>query len=238
MAKKGKLASPRSKRYAELKKLIDSNKLYSAEEAIALAKQTSKTKFNASVEAHFNLGIDPTKSDQQIRATLIFPHSIGSNKKIIAFVAPDKEKEAKDAGADMIGGEEYINELAKSGKIEFDIAVATPDMMPKLAKVAKILGPTGLMPNPKTDTVSPNVTKMIQEIKAGKVAFKNDSTGNVHQVFGKVDLDEAKLLENLKTLVDAVRKVKPGSSKGVYIKTLTIATTMGPGISIDPGSLA
>jgi len=223
----------RSNRYKELKAKIEPKKLYSLEEAVKLAKETSKTKFNESVEAHFNLGIDPTKSDQQIRATFIFPNSIGSNKKIAAFVSPDKEKEAKEAGADIIGNEEYINELAKSGKIEFDIAVATPDMMPKLAKVAKILGPTGMMPNPKTDTVSPNVKKMIEEIKAGKVAFKNDATGNIHQVFGKVDLDEEKLLENMKVLLEAVKKAKPSSAKGIYLSSLTIATTMGPGIPVD-----
>lgn len=227
----------RSNRYKELKGKIEPKKLYSPEEAVKLAKETSKTKFNESVEAHFNLGIDPTKSDQQIRATLLFPHSIGSNKKIAAFVSPDKETEAKEAGADIIGNEEYINDLAKSGKIEFDIAVATPDMMPKLAKVAKILGPTGMMPNPKTETVGPNVKKMIEEIKKGKVAFKNDATSNIHQVFGKVDLDEAKLLENLNMLIEAVKKAKPSGSKGIYIKSLTIATTMGPGIPIDTSLL-
>lgn len=223
----------RSNRYKEIKGKLEPKKLYSAEEAVKLAKETSKTKFNESIEAHFNLGIDPTKSDQLIRATLLFPHSIGSNKKIAAFVSPDKEKEAKDAGADIIGNEEYIGDLAKSGKIEFDIAVATPDMMPKLAKVAKVLGPVGLMPNPKTDTVSPNVAKMIEEIKAGKVAFKNDATANIHQVFGKVDLDEAKLLENLHVLIEAIKKAKPSGSKGVYLKSLTICTTMGPGIPVD-----
>lgn len=228
---------PRSNRYKALKEKIEPKKLYTPTEAIALAKETSGVKFNASVEAHFNLGIDVKKSDQQVRSTLLFPHSIGSTKKVIAFVSPDKEKEAKDAGADIIGNEEVINEIAKTGKINFDIAVATPDMMPKIAKLAKTLGPSGLMPNPKTETVGPNVTKMIEEIKRGKVAFKNDATGNIHQVFGKLDLDDAKLLENFTALVEAVKKAKPSSAKGDYIRSLTIATTMGPGIPVDPSSV-
>jgi len=228
----------RSNRYKALREKLEAKKLYPLEEAVKLAKETGSTKFNESIEAHFNLGINPTKSDQLIRATLLFPHSIGSNKKIAAFVSPDKEKEAKDAGADIIGNEEYIADLAKSGKIAFDVAVATPDMMPKLAKIAKILGPVGLMPNPKTDTVGPNITKIIEEIKAGKVAFKNDATANVHQVFGKVDLDEAKLLENLHVLIEAMKKAKPSSSKGTYLKSLTLATTMGPGIPVDLTSVS
>jgi large subunit ribosomal protein L1 len=227
----------RSNRYKALKEKIDPKKLYTLPEAIALAKETSGVKFNASIEAHFNLGIDIKKSDQQIRSTLLFPHSIGSTKKVIAFVSPDKEKEAKEAGADIIGNEEYINDLAKSGKIDFDIAVATPDMMPKIAKLAKTLGPIGLMPNPKTETVGPNVAKMVEEIKKGKISFKNDITGNVHQVFGKMDLDDAKLQENLTMLIEAVKKVKPSGVKGEYIKSLTVTTTMGPGIRVDAASV-
>lgn len=236
--KEEKKSAARSKRYTELKKLVDSKNLYAPEEAIALGKQTSAVKFTPSLEAHFKLGIDVKKSDQQVRGTFIFPHSIGKTKRVAAFVNADKEKEAKDAGADLVGGEEMIGEIAKSGKIDFDVAVATPDMMPKLAKVAKILGPVGLMPNPKTDTVGPNVKKMIEDVKKGKVAFKNDATGNIHQAFGKTDLDDAKLMENLKALVEAVKKVKPSSSKGVYLKSMTIASTMGPGIPVDTSKLA
>lgn len=229
---------PRSKRYSELKKLIDPKKLYTPEEAIALAKKTSTTKFVPSIEAHFNLGIDVKKGDQQVRATILFPHSIGKTKKVIAFVPANKEEEAKTAGADIVGGEELVAEIASSGKINFDVAVATPDMMPKLAKIAKILGPIGLMPNPKTDTVGPNVKKMIEDVKKGKVAFKNDATGNVHQAFGKTNLEEKQLLENLITLVEAVKKTKPSSSKGTFLKSVTITSTMGPGISIDTARLA
>lgn len=229
---------PRSKRYTELKKLIDPKKLYTPEEAIAIAKKTSTTKFVPSIEAHFNLGIDVKKGDQQVRSTILFPHSIGKTKKVIAFVPPNKEQDAKDAGADIVGGEELVAELASSGKINFDVAIATPDMMPKLAKIAKLLGPIGLMPNPKTDTVGPNVKKMVEDVKKGKVAFKNDATGNLHQAIGKASLDEKQLLENLMVLVEAVKKTKPSSSKGTFIKSLTVTSTMGPGISVDPARIA
>ncbi len=226
----------RSKRFVALKAKTDVKKLYKPEEALAMAKELATTKFDSTIEVHVNLGIDVKKGDQQVRATIIFPHSIGKTKKVAAFVSGDKEKEAREAGAEIVGGEELIAELLSSGKIDFDVAVATPDMMAKMSKVAKLLGPAGLMPNPKTDTVSPNVKKMIEDIKKGKVAFKNDQTANLHQAIGKASLDAAKLLENLTTFVDAVKKVKPASSKGVYIKSLTVTSTMGPGVKVDPAS--
>jgi large subunit ribosomal protein L1 len=228
----------RSKRYTELKKLVDSKKLYNPDEAVELIKKTSNTKFDGSVEVHINLGIDVKKGDQQVRSTIIFPHSIGKTKKVVAFVAADKEKDAKDAGADIVGGEELIDELAKTGKINFEVAVATPDMMPKLAKVAKVLGPVGLMPNPKTDTVGANIKKLIEDVKKGKVAFKNDATGNIHQSIGKSSLDSKSLLQNLTTFVEAVNKVKPASAKGTYLKTVTLTSTMGPGIKVDTAKFA
>lgn len=228
----------RSKRYTELKKLVDPKKLYSPEEAIALAKETSTTKFTGTLEIHINLGIDVKKGDQQVRGTILLPHSVGKTKKVAAFVPADKEKDAKDAGADIVGGEELIAELAKSGKIDFDVAVATPDMMPKLAKVAKILGPVGLMPNPKTDTVGANVKKMVEDVKKGKIAFKNDATGNIHQAFGKSDMPEAQLLENFSVFVEAVKKTKPASAKGTFLNSVTVTSTMGPGIRIDAAKLA
>lgn len=227
-----------SKRYNELKKLVDSKKLYAPEEAMDLAKKTATTKFDGAVEVHINLGIDVKKGDQQVRSTIIFPHSIGKAKKVIAFVPADKEKEAKDAGADIIGGQELIDELAKSGKIDFEVAVATPDMMPKLAKVAKILGPTGLMPNPKTDTVGANIKKLIEDVKKGKVAFKNDTTGNIHQSIGKSSMDAKNLLENFNVLMEAVKKNKPASAKGVFLNSVTLTTTMGPGIKVDTARIA
>lgn len=227
-----------SKRYNELKKLVDPKKTYAPEEAMSLAKKTASTKFTGSVEVHINLGIDVKKGDQQVRSTIIFPHSIGKAKKVIAFVAPDKEKAALEAGADIIGTDEIMDQIAKTGKFDFEVAVATPDMMPKLAKVAKILGPTGLMPNPKTDTVGTNVKKMIEDVKKGKVAFKNDATGNIHQNIGKSDLSEKDLLENFNVLIEAVKKVKPASAKGTYLNSVTLTTTMGPGVKVDVAKLA
>lgn len=229
---------PRSKRYQELKKLIDPKKSYAPEEAVELAKKTSSTKFDSTIEAHVNLGIDVKKGEQQVRSTIIFPHSIGKTKKVIAFVSGEKEKDAKDAGADVIGTIELIDEIAKTGKMDFDVAVATPDMMPKLAKIAKILGPVGLMPNPKTDTVSPNVRKMVEDIKKGKVAFKNDATGNLHQAIGKASLEAKQMLENLQVFVEAVKKAKPASSKGTYLKSLTLTSTMGPAVKVDAARFA
>ncbi|MFA5935897.1 MAG: 50S ribosomal protein L1 [Patescibacteria group bacterium] len=228
---------PRSKRYNELKKLVDSKKLYSPSEAIELVKKTSTTKFDGSIEVHMNLGIDPKKGEQQVRSTLVMPNSTGKMKKIAAFVPADKEKEAKDAGADIVGGEELLEQIAKTGKVDFEVAVATPDMMPKMAKVAKILGPKGLMPNPKTETVGTNVKKMVEELKRGKVTVKNDATGNVHQVIGKTSQDDAKLQENFIAVVEAIRKMKPASAKGTYIKSLVMTSTMGPAINVDPAKV-
>ena len=222
-----------SKRYLELKKRIDVKKTYSTDEAFSLLKQFGTSKFDESVELHIRLGIDPKKSDQQIRGTIVLPHGIGKTKKVAAFVEPEKQTEAKEAGADLVGGEELIAEMAKSGKIAFDVAIATAAMMPKLAKIAKLLGPRGLMPNPKTDTVGPNITKMVQEQKSGKINFKNDDTGNVHTLFGRVSFAEAQLKENFLVLIEAIRKAKPSSSKGEFIRNATITTTMGPGIKIE-----
>ncbi len=229
---------PHGKRYLAAKKLIDSKKLYPMAEALELVKKTSGTKFDATVELHVHLGIDVAKGDQQIRATVVLPHSIGKEKKIAAFVSPDKETDARDAGASVVGGEDLIAEIAKTGAFSFDVAVASPDMMPKLAKIAKILGPVGLMPNPKTETVGANVRKMIEDLKRGKVAFKNDTTANVHQSVGKVSMSNEQLSENLTTFMDAVRKAKPSSSKGVFIQSVTLASAMGPGIHLDTSLFA
>ncbi len=185
------------------------------------------------MEVHARIGIDPKKGDQQIRSTVVLPHGTGKVKTIAAFVSSEKEKEAKDAGADFVYGEEDIKKIKDTGKIEFEIAITTPDMMPKLAAVAKVLGPKGLMPNPKTETVGPNIKKMIEELKKGKVTFKNDDTANVHQLLGKVSFSEAALKENLTAFMEALKKAKPGSSKGTYIKNLVLCTTMGPAIKIS-----
>jgi large subunit ribosomal protein L1 len=215
------------------KETFDKNKTYSIAEAIALCKELSKTKFDASVEAHFRLGIDPKKGDQQVRSAVSLPNGTGKTVKIAAFVSPEKEKAVKEAGADIVGGENLIEEIRKTEKTDFEIAIAEVDMMKNLAKIAKILGTRGLMPSPKNETVTNNPVKAVEELKKGKISFKNDDTGNVHAIIGKVSFEEKKLEENLNTLIDAIRKSKPASSKGVFIKNLSINSTMGPGLKIS-----
>jgi large subunit ribosomal protein L1 len=206
--------------------------VYSLDEAIAWVKKLSKAKFDETVEIHLRLGIDTKKGDQQVRNIVSLPYGTGKKKIIAAFVTPDKEKEAKEAGADLVGGEEMIKEIKENSKTNFDIAVAQPEMMPKLASIAKILGQRGLMPNPKSGTVSPDIKKLIEELKKGKESFKNDETGNLHFTIGKVSFGEDKLKANVETFVAAVRKVKPASVKGVYLKSAVICSTMGPGIKV------
>lgn len=222
-----------SKRMKELRAKVDANRVYAIDDAIALVKETSGVKFDASVEVHANLGIDPKKGEQQIRATIVMPHGTGKKVKVAAFVSPEKEKEAKDAGADVIYGEEDIKKIKDTGKIDFDVAVTTPDMMPKMAAVAKVLGPKGLMPNPKTETVGPNVKKMIEELKKGKITFKNDDTSNVHILIGKASFPAENLKANYLAVVEALGKAKPATQKGTYIKNLVINTSMGPSIRIS-----
>lgn len=221
-----------SKRMIALKALVDKNKVYSLDEAIELVKKTSNVKFDASVIVHVRLGIDQKKSDQQIRATVVLPHGTGKTKTIAAFVGQNSEKAAKEAGADFIYGEEDIKKIKNTGKIEFQIAVATPEMMPKLATAAKVLGPKGLMPNPKTDTVGTDLKKMIGELKKGKAAFKNDDTGNVHQVVGKVSFITEQLKENINALIDAIKRVKPNSTKGAYLQAVYLTSAMGPSVKV------
>ena len=213
--------------------MVDSKKSYAIEDAITLVKETTKVKFDATVELHCKLGIDVKQSDQNVRGTISLPHSVGKSRRVAAFVEPDKEAEAKAAGADLVGGEELIAEIVTKGKIDFDVAVATPGMMPKLAKAAKILGPKGLMPNPKTDTVGAQIGKIVAEQKAGKLTFKNDDTGNVHVMVGKVSFDNAKIAENVNVVLDLMRKLKPSSAKGIYFKTCVLTSTMGPAIHLQ-----
>ncbi len=221
------------KRYAALAAKVDKTRTYSLDEAIKLIKETSTVKFDSSVEVHLRIGIDPSKSDQQIRATVSLPHGSGKTKTVAAFVGPNDEKAAKEAGADFVYTEEDIKKIKDTGKIEFEIAVSTPEMMPKLASVAKVLGPKGLMPNPKTDTVSSDVKRMIGELKKGKIAFKNDDGANVHASVGKASFSEAQLKENINAFVDAIRKLKPNSSKGMYMKALYLTSSMGPSVKVD-----
>lgn len=226
-----------SKRFKALVKNVDPKKSYALAEAITLLKTSATAKFDESVELHLNLGIDPRQSDQQIRSTVSLPHGTGKTKRVIAFVEASQEAAAREAGADIIGSEEMIDEIVKTGKIDFDVAVATPGMMPKLAKAARVLGPKGLMPNPKTDTVGGNVSKMVSEQKAGKITFKNDNTSNVHIVVGKASMSESQLTDNVKTAIEALRKAKPASSKGIFMRSVTLKSTMGPGIALDAASI-
>ncbi len=221
-----------SKRMKANNELVTKDQTYSPSEAIAIAKKTATTKFIGSIEVHINTAIDAKKTDQAIRGTVTLPHGTGKTKKIAAFVTEAKEKEAKDAGASLVGGEDLIKEIKESEKTDFDVAVAEPAMMPKLATVAKILGTRGLMPNPKTGTVSENIAGMIKEIAGGKVNFKNDDSGNLHQIIGKTDFDDAKLLENFTSLMEAVNQAKPATLKKTYIASITINSTMGPGITV------
>lgn len=221
----------KSKRIKELNKKIDKNKVYSLEEAVKLVKETSNVKFDSSVEIHISLGIDPKKGDQIIRSTVSLPNGNGKEKIIAAFTS--KIDEAKKAGAAIAGDDDLIDKIKKTGKCDFDVAVATPDMMPKIAQIAKILGQKGLMPNPKSGTIDANVTKMIEELKKGKETFKNDDSGNVHLSVGKVSFDEAKLVENINSFIETVKKIKPSGVKGNYIKGISISSSMGPGIKIS-----
>ncbi|MFA6424061.1 MAG: 50S ribosomal protein L1 [Candidatus Magasanikbacteria bacterium] len=222
-----------TKRMAANTAKVDKNKVYSLDEAIKLIKETSGVKFDASVEVHAHLGIDPKKGDQLIRATVVLPHGIGKTKKVAVFVSSEKEKEGNESGADVVYTEEGIKKLKDTGKIDFEVAVTTPDMMPKMAAVAKVLGPKGLMPSPKTETVGPNLKKMVEELKKGKVTFKNDDTANIHQIVGKVSFDDAKLKENLSAFLEALKKARPTTIKGTYIKNLILCSTMGPSIRIN-----
>ena len=216
----------------ELKGKVDKTKSYPLSEAITLVKDTSTVKFDASIELHVRLGINTKKSDQQIRSTVVLPHGTGKTKRIAAFVGPNDEQAAKDAGADLIMGEEEIKAIKDTGKIDFDIAVATPEMMPKLAVAARVLGPKGLMPNPKTDTVDKNVGKMIESLKKGKAAFKNDTTGIVHQIVGKVSFDNEKLAENIIVFTEALKKAKPSGTKGTFFKSIYLTSSMGPSVKV------
>ena len=211
---------------------FDRAKAYPIAEAIELVKKTAKTKFDASVEVHFRLGLDTQKGEQQVRLAVSLPHGTGKTIKVAAFVTPAKEQEVRAAGADYVGGEELINEIKKTEKTDFQVAVAEPGLMKNLAAIAKILGTRGLMPSPKNETVTPDPAKAVAELKKGKVSLKNDDTGNIHVAMGKVSFPPQSLMENFTVLLEAVRKAKPATSKGVYLKNISLSSTMGPGIKI------
>ena len=226
----------KGKKYVEMSKLVDKHNLYTKEEAISLVKKTSITKFDASVEVAMNLNLDTRKADQQLRGAICLPNGTGKTKRILVIAKEPKATEAKEAGADYVGDTDILEKIEKENWFEFDVLIATPDMMPALGKLGKILGPKGLMPNPKTGTVTMDVKKAVEEVKTGRIEYRTDSYGNVAAIIGKVSFDETKLLENLNAFVSLILKSKPSVVKGAYVKNISVSTTMGPGIKIDTNS--
>ena len=215
---------------------VDQDKLYSLGEAMGLVKEVNTTKFNASVDVHVRLGVDPRKADQALRGTVSLPHGTGKTKKVLVFCTPDREAEATAAGADFVGLDEYLQKVT-DGWMEADVVIATPNVMAQLGKVARILGPRGLMPNPKTGTVSNDITSAVTEVKKGKIAFRVDKFGIVHASIGRVSFSPEQLVENAHELIATLARMKPSSAKGVYMRTVSVASTMSPGISVDPKSI-
>jgi large subunit ribosomal protein L1 len=220
------------KRLKNFKAKIDNMKVYEAAEAVKLVKETASLKFDATIEAHAKLGIDPKKGEQIVRASVNLPHGSGKKVRIAAFVADTDAKKAMDAGATIAGGEALIEEIKKTGKCDFDIAITVPDMMKHLAAIARVLGQKGLMPNPKTGTIGTDIVKMIEELKKGKVTYKNDDTANVHLAIGKASYTEEQILANFEAFVDSLKKAKPQNVKGVYVKSVHISSTMGPSVKV------
>jgi len=225
--------SKRSKAYQQAAELVDRSRLYAPLEAIDLAKKTAKTNMDPTVEVALRLGVDPRKADQMVRGTVNLPHGTGKTARVIVFATGDKAAEAESAGADAVGSEDLIERI-QGGWLDFDAAIATPDQMAKVGKIARVLGPRGLMPNPKTGTVTPNVTKAVQDIKGGKISFRVDKQANLHFIIGKASFDDAQLVENYSAALDEILRAKPSTSKGRYLKKVTFTTTMGPGIPVDP----
>lgn len=228
MAKKGK-------KYQEALKVIDREKLYNIEEAIETVKKAAPASFDETVEVAVRLGIDPRKNDQQVRGAVVLPNGTGKTQRVLVFAKGDKLKEAEAAGADYVGDQEYINKI-NQGWFEFDVIVATPDMMAEVGKLGRVLGPKGLMPNPKTGTVTFEVEKAVNEIKAGKVEYRADKQANVHVPIGKVSFEDEKLVENFDTVVDTLLKVKPTAAKGTYLHNISVTSTMGPGVKVNRSS--
>ena len=220
------------KKYQDAAKLLEVGKLYSVAEAMELVKKTATAKFDETIELHVRLGVDPKYADQQVRGAMVLPHGTGKAKKVLVFAKGEKVKEAEDAGADYVGSDEIVTKI-QGGWCDFDVAVATPDMMGVVGRLGKILGPRGLMPNPKLGTVTMDLTKAVQEIKAGKVEYRTDKAGNVHVPVGKVSFAPEKLVENFRTLMETLVKAKPAGAKGQYIRSVTVAATMGPGIPVQ-----
>ena len=225
----------KSKKMQEALKKVDATKAYSVEEAVALAKDTNIAKFDATVEVAYKLNVDPNKADQQIRGAVVLPNGTGKTQTVLVFAKGEKAKEAEAAGADFVGDDDMVAKI-QGGWFDFDVVVATPDMMATVGKLGRVLGPKGLMPNPKTGTVTMDVTKAVEEVKAGKVTYRVDKAGNIHVPIGKVSFDNEKLVENFNTINDVLLKAKPSTAKGQYIKNISVTTTFGPGIHVDQAS--
>ena len=231
------MAKHRGKKYLEVAKLVETGKLYDIREALELVQKTRTAKFTETVEVALRLGVDPRHADQQIRGTVVLPHGTGKTVKILAITSGENIEKALAAGADYAGAEEYINQI-QQGWLDFDLVIATPDMMPKIGRLGKILGTKGLMPNPKSGTVTPDIAAAVSEFKKGKLAFRVDKLGSIHAPIGKVDFDLDKIEENFKAFMDQIIRLKPATSKGQYLRTVAVSLTMGPGVKMDPAIVA
>ena len=221
------------KRYSEAAKLIEKTKTYDLEEAVALVKKTASAKFDETIEAHFRLGVDGRHADQQVRGAVVLPHGTGKSVKVLVFAKGDKVDEALAAGADYAGGDELVPKIQNDGWLDFDVVVATPDMMGVVGRLGRVLGPKGLMPNPKAGTVTMDVTKAVNDIKAGKIEYRLDKSNIIHVPIGKASFSEEQLTDNFQTLIDAIMKAKPSAAKGQYLRSVVIASTMGPGVKLN-----
>ena len=230
MAKKGK-------RYTDAAKLIENSKLYDAKDAVLLLKEVAKAKFDETVEVHFRMGVDGRHADQQVRGAIVLPHGTGNDKKVLVIAKGDKAEEARAAGADFVGAEDMVEKIQKENWFEYDVIVSTPDMMGLIGRLGRVLGPKGLMPNPKSGTVTFDVTKAVKEIKAGKVEYRLDKTNLIHCSIGKISFDNDKLIENFNALIEAIKKARPAAAKGIYMKSVVITSTMSPGIKLNAAKL-
>jgi large subunit ribosomal protein L1 len=228
----------RGKKYIDKAKLVDRASLYDTAEAVELVQKTSGAKFDETIEAHVRLGVDSRHADQQVRGAVVLPHGTGKTVRVLVFAKGDKVAEAEAAGADFVGGEELVPKIQNEGWVEFDVVVATPDMMAVVGRLGRVLGPKGLMPNPKAGTVTMDVTKAVKDIKAGKIEYRLDKTNIIHVPIGKASFGTEKLLNNFQTLMSAIIKAKPSAAKGQYLKSVSISSTMGPGIKVNPGKLS
>ena len=228
----------KSKKYVEALGKIDRNRLYDSKEALTLVSEIATAKFDETVEAHVKLGVDSRHADQQVRGAIVLPHGTGKTKKVLVFAKGEKAKEAEAAGADFVGAEDLVQKIQKENWFEFDVVVATPDMMGVVGRLGRVLGPKGLMPNPKSGTVTFDVTKAVEEIKAGKVEYRLDKNNIIHVAIGKVSFGGEKLAENFATLMSAIVKAKPASAKGTYLRSITVASTMGPGVKINAARIS